>query len=366
MIRSRLRDQSGSIPLAILASIVIGGAVAALFLVVQSGVMTSGRDRDFNAAVQVADAGLQDAFVELMSVEIGESTPACDTDGDGFCEGTMQDGSAYRWEYEQTASRMWTVTSVGTFGGSTRAVQAEIGERPLFAAAIVSDERFDYKGGGTGTTPFPLGGFNVLDFSGGNTGGYIETLFLYGKDNEPTGNAPSSDKWERAPGPALPNLGLEAFEPGGVCEGKSDSLENPLVRGEVYCLTGEASFKSDTALTVPEGDGPVKIYVRSGGMTVGPKAVNDGGDAVDLQIYIAEGAVVMNGKSSVSAAIYAPESPCTSNGQGNGGFAGGMICNTVKLNGNFDYDPTIGAIVDDTFAIRGWREEPSEAQEAAG
>ena len=359
----RFRCQAGSIPLTILISIVIGGAVAALFLVVRSGVLTSGRDRDFNAAVQVADAGLQEAFVELLQLELGESAPACDTNGDGSCEGAMQDGSPYRWEYDQIATRMWTVTSVGTFGGSTRAVQAEIGERPLFAAAIISDLQFTYNGGGTGTTPFPMGGFQDFWFTG-NTGNYIEQLFLYGDDNEPSGpGAPDSDKWERTPGPDLPNLGAEAFESGGVCEGESDSLTNPLVYGETYCLTGTANFGSNTTITGNADDGPVQIYVQSGGMTVGPRQVNEGGEAFDLQIYVGAGNVVMNGNFRVSAAIYAPKSACTSNGQGGGGFAGGMICNTVTLNGNFRYDPTIEAIVDDTFSVRGWREEPSRAQD---
>ena len=365
MTSPRLKEQSGSIPLAILASIVIGGAVVALFLVVQSGVMTSGRDRDFNAAVQVADAGLQDAFVELMAVEIGETAPACDTDGDGTCEGTMQDGSAYRWEYTQIASRMWTVTSVGSFGASTRAVQAEIGERPLFGAAIVTDERFRYNGGGFGTDPFPVGGFQEMIFNGGNLSSYISQLLLYGENNEPSGSgAPDVGKWLRTAGPELPNLGAEAFAENGVCEGESDSLTNPLMRGEIYCLTGQADFKQDTVVAGDHDKGPVRIYVQSGGMSVGPIQLNAAGDAFDLQIYIGAGDAVWRGNASVSAAIYAPKSACTSNG-GPGGFSGGVICNTFTLNGNFDYDPTVEAIIDDTFAIRGWREEPSEAQEAA-
>jgi hypothetical protein len=362
---SSLRNDEGSIPLVILVSIVVGGAVLALFLTVQSGMRSAERDRDFAAAIQVADAGLQEAFVELRALPEGGS-PACDPSATGVCTGTLQDGSEFRWEYEQTASRMWTVTSYGIFGDSTRVVRASVGEAPLFGAAIVTDEEFTYNGSGNTASEFPVGGFKKMTFNGGNTGASITRLFLYGEDNEPTGSAPDPDKWERTPGPDLPNLGAEAFESGGVCHGESESLPNPLVRGETYCLTGGVNFKSDTPLTSEPAGEPVKIYVQSGGVSAGPTEINHPGDAVDLQILVGAGDVRFNGNFKVNAAIYAPKSACTSNGQGNGGFAGGMICNTVTLNGNMRYDPTIEAIVDDTFSIRGWSEQPQLSVEASG
>lgn len=365
MNRSASSSELGSLPLVLIASIAIGGVVLALFYVVQSGVTSARNDRNFAGAIQVADAGLQHAFVELQDLEAGE-TPACDTNGDGACSGSLNDGSAYEFEYEPTAERRWTVTSRGTSGDSVRAVQASVGESPLFGAAIVSDESFKYNGGGSGTDPFPVGGFKKMNFTG-NTGDYIETLFLYGTDNEPDGpGAPDTDKWERTPGPDLPNLGAKAFETGGVCEGKSESLPSHLER-RIYCLTGTANFQSNTTVAPAAAvdPDPVQIYVQSGGMSVGPRNVNDGGEAVDLQIYIGAGEIVMNGNFRVTAAIYAPKSACTSNGQGGGGFAGGMICNTVTLNGNMRYDPTIEQIVDDEYAISGWSEQPGLARQAS-
>lgn len=372
MNRSSVLRESGSLPLVMIASIAIGGVVLALYFIVQSGVGTARTDRDFASAIQVADAGLQQAFVELQEVDFGE-LPACDPGNTGRCTGYMKDGNRYDFEYEQTGGRMWTVTSWGTHGETTRAVQAGVGEAPLFGAAIVSDQAFDYNGGGTGTEKFPVGGFQKMNFTG-NTGDYIETLFLYGEDNAPSGpGAPDPDKWERTPGPDLPNLGAQAFEPGGACDGaEGEPLTNPLER-RVYCLTGTANFNTNMTVKVQdppplpdEEPTPVEIYVRSGGMSVGPRDINHGGDAVDLQIYIGAGDVSMHGNFQVSAAIYAPKSACTSSGMGGGGFAGGMICNTVTLRGNMRYDPTIEQIVDDVFAIRGWSEEPGLSASAPG
>lgn len=366
MMRRMPSREAGSLPLALLAAIVIGGLIVALYGVIMSGVRSSARDRDLAAAIQVADAGLQEAFVALQQVEEGEP-PDCDTNGDGSCNGTLRDGSPYRWEYEVLGERLWRVTSVGTHNDHTRAVRAQIGERPLFGAAIVTDDKFTYNGGGGGTDPFPIGGFQDLVFNGSNTGASISTLFLYGEENLPSGSYPDPDTWERTKGPDLWNIAEAAFATGGVCDGQSETISasggGPIVlERRVYCLTGELDLKSDVVLE--SGEGPTVIYIQSGGMTVGPSDVNKDGDAVDLQIYVGADSVRMNGNFNVSAAIYAPNSSCVSNGQGGGGFAGGMICNEVDLNGNFDYDPSITAIVDDTFAIRGWHEEPSAASDA--
>lgn len=350
-------EQRGSLPLVLLVSILIGAVVIVLWGVVRSGQTTARADRDFAAAVHVADAGLQEAFVQLREID-PDDAPACDATDDGACEGSLQDGSSFTWTYERIGERLWTVTSRGEFGGAVRVLQAEIGERQLFGAAIISDTGFDYNGGGTGTEPFPMGGFNRLTFTG-NTGDYIETLYLYGEDNEPDGpGAPDADSWERAPGPSLPNLAAKEFDEGGVCEGRSDGTPESVAYGGVYCLTGLWEIKEDIVLAGDPTDGPAEVFIERGGLSVGPRQVNHGGDAVNLQIYVAAGDVTMHGNFNVSAAIYAPQSSCYSNGQGGGGFAGGMVCNTVTLRGNMRYDPTVTQIMDDTFSIRGWREEP--------
>jgi len=360
-----LPDERGSLPLVLLAAIVLGGVVAVLFGAVSTSVESTRRDRDFAAAIQVADAGLQQAFVELQAIDVelldpADRRPACDPTGTGVCSGTLKDGSEYAWSYVQgAADRVWQVTSVGSRGETVRTVQAMVGERALFPAAVVAKSEFNYNGGAGNPPPFAVGGFDEMNFTGVNTGANISTLFLYGDDNEPTGNhAPSSDRWERTRGPDLPNIAEEEFAPGGVCHEQSDALGPELVHGQVYCLTGGADFNVNTAITGDPAAGAVQIYVQSGGLTLGPRTVNGAGTAADLEIYVGAGSVTLSGNFTMKAAIYAPTSACSSNGQGGGGFEGAMICNTVTLNGNWRYDPTVGAITDDTFAISGWSEEP--------
>lgn len=360
-----LRDEHGSLPLVLLAAIVLGGVIAVLFGTVSTSVESTRRDRDFAAAIQVADAGLQQAFVELQAIDVEnvapeDRRPACDPTGTGVCAGTLKDGSEYAWGYEQgAADRAWLVTSVGSRGETVRTVQATVGERALFPAAVVAKSEFNYNGAAGNPPPFAVGGFQDMNFTGVDSGANISKLFLYGDDNEPSGtHAPTSDTWERTQGPDLPNIAEEEFATGGLCHEQSDTLEAELVHGQVYCLTGSADFNVDTAITGDPTAGPVQIYVQAGGVTVGPRTVNGDGAAADLEIYVGAGSVTLSGNFTMKAAIYAPTSACNSNGQGAGGFAGAMVCNTVTLNGNWRFDPTVGAITDDIFAISGWSEEP--------
>jgi hypothetical protein len=353
MTTSRRTQQAGSIPLALLAAIVIGGVIVALYAVTMSGVRSSARDRDLSAAIHVADAGLQEAFVALQATNLGDR-PACDVDSDGTCSGTLRDGSAYSWQYEVLGARLWRVTALGEHNDQARVVQADIGQRPLFAAAVVTRRSFTYNGAGNGAS-FPVGAFGAVTTNGTNARDSILELLLY-DDNEniPGGGSPiPPTKWVSAAGPDLPNLGLAAFEDGGVCAGGTESLTNPIER-RTYCLNGATSLRN---VTLASGDDPAIIYIQGGGLDL--DSINVGGDAEDLQFYVGEGDVVMSGNAQASAAVYAPASSCTFNG--NPSFDGGIICNDLTLNGNFGYDDSVTNISEDTFAIRGWHEQAPSA-----
>ena len=58
----------------LLAMIVLGGVVAALFGYVSTGQRTARQDRDFNQAIQVADAGIQTAFSDLAVADPDDPT----------------------------------------------------------------------------------------------------------------------------------------------------------------------------------------------------------------------------------------------------------------------------------------------------
>ena len=359
-------QEQGSIPLTILAAIVLGGLVVALFATVQVGTTAAGRDRDFHQAIQVADAGIQEAYVVLRGVQPGDDPP-CDTYGDGFCTGALGDGSPYRWTYERIGEFLWNVESIGEYRGVERSVHARIGKTPLFEVAMLTRRYFTYNGGGGGTDPFVVGTFGDATLNGTPAINSIAAIVLFGEGphniNVPPETVPQQ---QNAEDPDLPNIGLKAFDEGGICDGEPfypvypADVPNPGVRGEIYCV-GRINFgNSDHVLTGPS-DQDVMIFVDPSGASAlsmtGNGSVNWDlpRDASQLQIYVGGGDVTVGGSSRIAAAIWAPASACTSNGGTS--VAGAMVCNTATLNGNFSYDAQVEQIEATEFRIRGWREE---------
>ena len=360
------KQEQGSIALTILAAIVLGGVVVALFATVQVGTTAAGRDRDFHQAIQVADAGIQEAYVVLRGVQPDDGPP-CDTEGDGFCTGVLGDGSPYRWTYERIGEFLWNVESIGEYRGVQRSVHARIGQTPLFEVAMLTRRYFTYNGGGGGTDPFVVGTFGDATLNGNPAIDSIAAIVLYGEGphniNVPPETVPQQ---QNAEDPDLPNIGLDAFEEDGVCSDEPfysvypGDVPNPGVRGEIYCV-GRINFgNNDHALTGPD-DEAVTIFVDPNGASAlsmtGNGSVNWDlpRDASQLQIYVAGGDVTVGGSSRIAAAIWAPASACTSNGGTS--VAGAIVCNTATLNGNFSYDAQVEQIEATEFRIRGWREE---------
>lgn len=362
----RSRPEQGSIALTILAAIVLGGLVVALFATVQIGTTSAGRDRDFHQAIQVADAGIQEAYVVLSGVQ-PDADPPCDADGDGFCTGTLSDGKPYRWSYERIGEFLWNVESIGEFRGAERSVHARIGQTPLYEVAMLTRRYFTYNGGGGGTDPFVVGTFGDATLNGDPAINSIAAIVLYGDGphnvNVPPETVPQQSDAE---GPDLPNIALDAFAEDGECADEPfysvypADVPTPGVRGQIYCV-GRIDFgNNDHVLTGPS-DESVTIFVDPNGASAltmtGNGEVNWDlpRDASQLQIYAAGGDVTVGGNSRLAAAVWAPASACTSNGGTS--VAGAMVCNTATLNGNFSYDAQVQGIQGTEFRIRGWREE---------
>ena len=362
-----VRDQSGSLPLVLLAAIVLGGLITSVSLTVSSGSRSAVADRSYHYAVQVADAGIQEAFIELRDLE-PDDLPACDANGDGTCTGQFTDGSVYSWEYERLSDRRWRVRSEGTHHNRTRYVEADVGETPLFDVALLAKSAFTYNGGGGGTDPFSAGTFKDATLNGAPAIQSVGQLMLYGDGphnvNVPPGEVPQ----EYAEAPGLNNIAMQAFAPGGICEDEpyyetfpaDASGEHPR-HGGIYCV-GKVDFGNGTHPIVGDSeDGPAMIFVDQHGSTAvrtaGSGRVNWSTDrsSSDLQIYVAEGDVTISGSSRFAGSVWAPASACTSNGGTE--IEGAMVCNSITLNGDFTFDPDIDEITDEEYSISNWREE---------
>jgi hypothetical protein len=349
----------------LLAAIIVGGVVVTLFSTVSLGQETARRDRDWHGAIQVADAGVQHALSVLRDVPVGDNPP-CDPSGTGSCTSVLGDGSEYTWEYQRLGEENWDVRSVGTNNGQSRVVEANIGPRQMFPVSILAKTRVRYNGGGNGTEPFSVGTFDEVTIVGGPSNDSVSAIVLYGPPphDVSAGGQPISTGGDLE----LDNIGEAAFRPGGVCDGATvsdvypEQASDPQRYGQTYC-TRSVQFEGIHPLVGDPDHGPVNIYVdNSGNDAVRVKAgarVNwpgtTPGDASMLQIFAAGGPVTFSGNLKSSAAIWAPDSTCTSNGTAD--VAGGLVCNEVVLNGTFFYDAQVGGIVDGPFTVNNWTEQ---------
>lgn len=130
--RRALDDEAGSLVLAMLATIVVGGLVTVVVASVITGQRSVRFDEDFTGKIHVAEAGIEQAAYRLnQGQEISSG-------GDGDL-----DGVDYEWTATELAGedwQQWEVESTGGEGGELqRVIQAVIEDSPLFDLAAFSD-----------------------------------------------------------------------------------------------------------------------------------------------------------------------------------------------------------------------------------
>lgn len=391
--------QRGSIPLTLLVTIVLAGVIVALFTVVRTGVDSSGRDRDFASAIQVADAGVQQAYLSLLELDDDEledpTTPVgCDpapgaaqpTVQEGLCVVEVDDGE-YVWSYERLGtSRNWRVESWGTYRDSTRLVSSFVGEDLMFRTAILSVDSLDFAGGGTSVSG---GTCNIEEFSigaggqvklTGQTGACISQITVYnndltdvpGSDYGTFSNDCDPDNLEECglfyedtqTIDELENLGAQAFEGDGECSSAAThipSLPAEIFKGETYCLNGNVDLSGTRTVIGPDGaDQQATVYVKGNLTFTANSETNNGGQAGDLLFNVGGTTVVIRSTSKSAAAVHAPTAFCHSQGGAgtNGTFAGALVCGSVQISGNWTYDSSVEDIGGSDFAIRNWAERP--------
>jgi hypothetical protein len=132
--------QDGSIPMALLASIVTGGLIIVLVGTVIQSERTVRFDRAFTNVIQAADMGVETARHRLnnrndypdVQLAIGEHAGPFTTD--------ERNGMSAEWEIERLSVHEYEVVSTGTApDGTQRTVEVQIDEDSLFFPGAVGD-----------------------------------------------------------------------------------------------------------------------------------------------------------------------------------------------------------------------------------
>lgn len=327
-VRDILRSESASIPMVMLAAIVLGGLIVALYSQVNSGQITARGDRDYQGAIQVADAGVQAGYTELSTVDpddaalpsVGEFYPddpnapgvVTDPDAPGVLYATASVGEGeYHWRARRIHRTLWEVRSAGTYRDRTRYVEALIGEQPIFPFALFGDDPLDLsKGGGNNTVnsltaTLPRLGSNgrmalrtqLLDQA-------PEQLILECFGENAAGDCPEQAVVHRTEVP-FDDLATLAYGAGGECTDPSTGAAidhgildwawfeaNGLLQGSVYCFS-QVLFEAGSGTprqypitpVQPDPAKPTRIYINPAGDTRPSQGGGaGGGDSVGLHV----------------------------------------------------------------------------------
>lgn len=142
-----LSRERGSIPLAMLAMIVVGGLVTVVVAGVVTGQQQGRYDVTYEQSLQEAEIGLEQA------VHLVQSRAATDTfciDGGSLSTGTCPAGppaSGFRTEALRNASGQWAIVSSATVGETTRTIRTEVEPDSMFLLAAFGKFFTDFNGG---------------------------------------------------------------------------------------------------------------------------------------------------------------------------------------------------------------------------
>jgi hypothetical protein len=131
--------EDGSMVLALLAAIVVGGLVTVLLGTALTGQRTVRFDQRFTGAVHVAEAGVHEVIYQLnnrLIVGSDNHDPANPVSASG--SGSVN-GESYAWTATQIDNNTWRVVSSSTGDTTNRTVEALVADEPVYNLAAFSD-----------------------------------------------------------------------------------------------------------------------------------------------------------------------------------------------------------------------------------
>lgn len=411
---TRRHDEAGSMPLVILATIVVMGLVTTLTMSVLTSQRLTRFDQRYMTAFHGADAGVQAALAQIRAIEEAGT-------GETSLSGSDTTGSV---DYSYTAElvdRQWRIKSQGTASDeTTRYLEATADKESRFFLAAFGKTLVGFKGGNVassydGGTTVPTGrgavGTNgAIELNGslsydpstgectGNT--CIDEMHLFGETAECSKTAANCAQIEgtfrenREPDPYIPPTqfiedALATCSPETAY--RTSTYVHPTLGGNVlvggegsgpegaYCFTS-MTFDQDT--TIDASSGPVVVYVQSDIQSSNGVKINCEGcepfttsvtdadiesmlasnppNAYDFQIYSVGRSITLGNHSHIASGVYAPNASCHGNPSNAQGYIyGSMVCNDINNQGgwSFWYDERLDDVAGSTYQISGIREE---------
>ncbi len=242
MLRYRLADDRGSLPIAMLAVLV----VAALVSVVLSSVVTGQRqtrfDESFEQALQIAEVGLERMVALVESREATDSFTVCAAPP----AGCPVDGGQYWGEAVKDSADDWTIEAQGRASdGTVRSLQAVVDVRSLFNLAAFGKFFSDFNGG-NGADSYRSGSWNLSvyprTFTQSDTGSNI-CMDGTSSPADPSRSSDSDVRMCTPTGNGVVATNGELFLKGGVIDDTDyveihharDRISDPLPDATGYC-----------------------------------------------------------------------------------------------------------------------------------
>lgn len=393
--------------LALLASIIVGGLIVTLVATTMTGQRATRTDRDYQTAINSADAAVQQAFTIISRfsedddpVCVSGSMPMNDcvlTDVHLGLDNELGELAEFTWTASQVSPVRWEVRGSGFVNGVERVVEADVAQDAVFQVGAFADIGFTMRGNNfvraynasqANTGNGSIGSNGVIRINGNSRADIIN---LFGPnarcENSCGGSTIDGDR-------ASVETGFsEVFDVDAIEEAIRESMDaacpsatlptyNPsggevLQGGQTYCFqrieSPNNNAKNEQVRLSPDASSanPVTVYVRESVVFANSARVNcftadpcgaatDRPDSGALQIYTLGDVVELGNQSFYAFAVAAPAATCQgspSNAQAT--IYGALVCNDLTNQGgwNFHFDERLAGIGAGEFRITDWREE---------
>ncbi len=391
----RRSDEQGSLLLALLLSIAVSGLLAASLVTLRQSSREVRSDRAFTFAIQVADAGLNQALQFVNNAPEGTtSLTSDDVVGVGNTADTALRNENFSWtaEWDATA-REWELTATSTVDGRTRRIEASASKIGIFQTGAFADDYLAFTSNHVADS-YPIE--NVGSIGSNNTiiidnNAEPDVVVIAGDATCTQGNETCegetnqghsyliqpSNRFDIAAITTMIDEDISANCPGAAdLEPVTFATEAELTAyfsgGGVFCFSQLTIGWAGLPVSW-QPDAETVIYV-TGDVNIGNGArlnctgCNAGGgtlpNAYLLQMYT-QGDVTLGNQSELGFAVAAPEGACGPGGQSSAGthVYGSMICNELDNQGGwaFHYDTRLLSLGAETYSITRWREEVGDS-----